>query len=92
MKVLDRANVQIEIWERGAGYTLASGSSCSAAAAVAHRLGLCDSDIVVHMPGGKIDITISGNYQILKAGSVTKVAEGTISAEIFDYGFRKNHR
>ena len=36
MKVLDRANIQIEIWERGAGYTLASGSSSSAAASVAH--------------------------------------------------------
>jgi diaminopimelate epimerase len=84
MKILDRANIQIEIWERGAGYTLASGSSSSAAAAVAHRLGHCDSDIVVHMPGGKIDITISDGYNILMAGSVTKVAEGTISPEIFN--------
>ncbi len=84
MKILDRANIQIEIWERGAGYTLASGSSSSAAAAVAHRLGHCDSDIVVHMPGGKIDITISDGYDILMAGSVTKVAEGTISPEIFN--------
>ncbi|HAO79335.1 MAG TPA: diaminopimelate epimerase, partial [Verrucomicrobia subdivision 3 bacterium] len=33
LKILDRANIQIEIWERGAGYTLASGSSSSAAAA-----------------------------------------------------------
>jgi diaminopimelate epimerase len=84
MKILDRANIQIEIWERGAGYTLASGSSSSAAAAVAHRLGHCDSDIVVHMPGGKIDITIADGYDILMAGSVTKVAEGTISPEIFN--------
>ncbi len=84
MKILDRANILIEIWERGAGYTLASGSSSSAAAAVAHRLGHCDSDIVVHMPGGKIDITISDGYNILMAGSVTKVAEGTISPEIFN--------
>ena len=44
LKVLDRANIQIEIWERGAGYTLASGSSSSAAAAVAHRLGLVDQN------------------------------------------------
>jgi len=92
MKILDRANIQIEIWERGAGYTLASGSSSSAAAAVAHRLGLCDPDIVVHMPGGKIDITISGDYQITMAGSVTKVVEGNLSTEIFDYEFRNNHR
>ncbi len=50
LKVLDRANIQIEIWERGAGYTLASGSSSSAAAAVAHKLGLCDRAISVHIP------------------------------------------
>ncbi len=44
LKVLDRANIRIEIWERGAGYTLASGSSSSAAAAVAHKLGLVDRE------------------------------------------------
>lgn len=84
MKILDRSNIQIEIWERGAGYTLASGSSSSAAAAVAHRLGLCDPQIKVHMPGGEIDIEISENYDILMTGAVTKVAEGTIDPELFD--------
>src|SRR5512142_1901254 len=56
LKVLDRGNVQIEIWERGAGYTLTSGSSSRAAAAVASRLGLVDRDVTVHMPGGKLTI------------------------------------
>jgi len=83
MKVLDRLNIQIEIWERGAGYTLTSGSSSSAAAAVAHRLGLCDSNITVHMPGGKIEILISEDYSITMTGPITKVAEGIISEEIF---------
>ena len=85
MKVLDRNNIQIEIWERGAGYTLASGSSSSAAAAVANRLGLCDSPITVHMPGGQILIEMSDRFLITMTGSVTKVAEGLISEEIFDY-------
>ena len=49
MRVLDHRNICIEIWERGAGYTLASGSSSCAAAAVAHRLGYCDKEICVHM-------------------------------------------
>ncbi len=83
MKILDRANIQIEIWERGAGYTLASGSSSSAAAAVAYRLGLCDSQIAVHMPGGKIDITVSSDFLITMSGPVTKIADGTISDEMF---------
>lgn len=83
LKVLDRANIQIEIWERGAGYTLASGSSSSAAAAVAHKLGLVDSDITVHCPGGLIKIEIGDNFAICMTGSVTRVAEGVISPEIF---------
>lgn len=84
VKVLDRNNIQIEIWERGAGYTLASGSSSSAAAAVANRLGLCDSSVTVHMPGGLILIEIGDRFSITMTGSVTKVAEGLISEEIFE--------
>jgi diaminopimelate epimerase len=82
LKVLDRGNIQIEIWERGAGYTLASGSSSSAAAAVAHKLGLCDRSITVHMPGGKLAIEIGEDFDVLMTGPVTKVAEGVIANEI----------
>jgi diaminopimelate epimerase len=83
MRILDRNNIQIEIWERGAGYTLASGSSSSAAAAVAHKLGLCERSISVHMPGGVISIEIGDDFSILMTGAVTKVAEGVISDEMF---------
>src|ERR1035437_5562030 len=83
LKVLDRKNIQIEIWERGAGYTLASGSSSSAAAAVAHKLNLCDREISVHMPGGKIEIKIGDGYAIEMTGPVTKVSDGVIAREMF---------
>ncbi len=83
LKVLDRANIQIEIWERGAGYTLASGSSSSASAAVAHRLGLVDRNITVHMPGGQIGIQIGDKFSIRMTGPVTRVAEGTLNQELF---------
>jgi diaminopimelate epimerase len=83
MKVLDRSHIQIEIWERGAGYTLASGSSSSAAAAVAYRLGLCGGHITVHMPGGEIDIRISEDFFIQMTGPVTRVAEGILYPEMF---------
>jgi diaminopimelate epimerase len=83
LKVLDRANIQIEIWERGAGYTLASGSSSSASAAVAHRLGLVDRSVTVHMPGGQIGIEIGDNFAIRMTGPVARVAEGTLHPEIF---------
>ncbi|AOS46314.1 Diaminopimelate epimerase [Lacunisphaera limnophila] len=83
LQVLDRANIRIEIWERGAGYTLASGSSSSASAAVAHRLGLVDRNITVHMPGGRIGIEIGDNFSIRMTGPVTRVAEGTLHPELF---------
>ena len=84
MKILDRNNIQIEIWERGAGYTLASGSSSSAAAAVAYKLGLCDSEITVQMPGGSIWIQVNEDFTILMSGAVTQVAWGELSKEIFN--------
>jgi len=84
MKVLDRSHIQLEIWERGAGYTLASGSSSSAAAAVAYRLGLCGGQITVCMPGGELDIRISEDFSIQMTGPVTKIAEGTLSPEMFE--------
>lgn len=83
LTVLDRNSIGIEIWERGAGYTLASGSSASAAAAVAHRLGLVDNAISVHMPGGTIDIKIGENYAITMTGPVTRVADGVLVHEVF---------
>jgi diaminopimelate epimerase len=81
LKVVDRATIQIEIWERGAGYTLASGSSSSAAAAVAHRLGLVDRSVAVRMPGGVIGIEIGEGYSIRMTGTVTKVADGVMDPE-----------
>lgn len=83
MRVIDRANIALEIWERGAGYTLASGSSSSAAAAVAVRLGLTDQDITVHMPGGKLSIRVGEDLFITLKGPVIRVGEGTMDSEIF---------
>ena len=83
MKIMDRANIKIEIWERGAGYTLASGSSSSAAAAVAFRLGFTDQDMTVHMPGGKLEIHVHKDLSISLTGPVVRVGEGIIDPEIF---------
>ncbi|MEI2689558.1 MAG: diaminopimelate epimerase [Anaerolineae bacterium] len=69
MQVLDRGRVRIEIWERGAGYTLASGSSACAAAAVAHRLGLCDAQVTVSMPGGRLEVGIAPDWTVTLHGA-----------------------
>lgn len=81
VQVLDRGRLRIEIWERGAGYTLASGSSSCAAAAVAHRLGLCDDEVTVLMPGGELRVEIGADYEITQQGPVVHVASGRIHPE-----------
>jgi len=86
MEILDRQNIRIEIWERGAGYTFASGSSSCAAAGVARRLGQCDSSITVHMPGGSLAIEIDEGFLIRMTGPVVKVAEGHLSDELLGGG------
>jgi diaminopimelate epimerase len=83
MKILSRESIQIEIWERGVGYTLASGSSSSAAAAVAYRLNLCGSHVRVLMPGGAIEVTIGRDFSALMKGPVTRICEGTLFEEAF---------
>jgi diaminopimelate epimerase len=83
LQVLDRANIRIEIWERGAGYTLAFGTSASAAAAAARRLGRVDPVLTVHMPGGTLAVEIGDSYAITMTGPVTKVAEGVLAPELF---------
>lgn len=84
LKVLDRKNIQLEIWERGAGYTLASGSSSSAAASVARKLGLVDAAVTVHTPGGQVAIEMDDQYAVLMTGSVNRVGDGVMSPELFE--------
>lgn len=81
MQVLDRSTVAIQIWERGAGYTLASGSSSCACAAVAHKLGLVDAKLSVLCPGGEIAIEIDPEFRLLMTGPVTRVGEFFLDPE-----------
>jgi diaminopimelate epimerase len=74
LQILDRNRIRIEIWERGAGYTLASGSSSSAAGAVARKMGACDQEITVEMPGGEIGLVIDDDYNVKMTGPATRVA------------------
>jgi diaminopimelate epimerase len=82
LQVIDRKRIRIEIWERGAGYTLASGSSSCAAACAAHRLGLVDSELTVEMPGGSIGIAIQPDGHVLMTGPVAGVARGELADDL----------
>ena len=70
------------IWERGAGWTLASGSSSCAVAATVLKRGLTESDLTISMPGGKLHIEIDDNWEIRMTGEVREITSGTLSAEL----------
>lgn len=82
MNVIDRTHIQIETYERGAGYTLASGTSCCAAAGVAHRMGLVDPKTHVEMPGGTMEIEIKEDGTVLMTGEVRYVAKMILGDEL----------
>ncbi len=81
LEVLGPDRIRIEIWERGAGYTLASGSSSSAAGAVARKMGACGEKITVEMPGGEIQLEIDDAFQVKMAGPATRVATMSLDPE-----------
>ena len=81
-KVISPSLVEILIWERGAGYTLASGSSSSAVASIMVKKGLTNRDITVRMPGGDLKLSIAGDWQIRMTGDVREIASGYFSKEL----------
>ena len=81
-RVVGRDAVDILIWERGAGFTLASGSSSCGAAAAAVRNGRCDPGRVrVRMPGGELIVEVRPDWSLLLEGPVEEVYTGTLTAE-----------
>ena len=81
-KVISRTEVEILIWERGAGYTLASGSSSCAVAAVMVKKGLTDRVLSLKMPGGTLHIEIDEEWNIRMIGDVREIASGYLSDEL----------
>jgi diaminopimelate epimerase len=78
-RALDRHTLQVEIWERGAGYTLASGTSSCAAAGAAIRTGRCASPVTVKMPGGELRVEVGPDWAARLTGDVEPVCQGECS-------------
>lgn len=77
--------LDILIWERGAGYTLASGSSSCGAAAAAVRNGQCDHGRVsVQMPGGVLTVDVRPDWSLRLEGPVEEVYRGTLTDEFVE--------
>lgn len=83
-KVINRDLVEIRIWERGVGNTLASGSSSCAVASAMRKNGLVNNDVTIKMPGGELQISIDDDWNIQMTGIVKEVASGILSNELID--------
>ena len=81
-KVVSPTEVEIMIWERGAGWTLASGSSSCAVASIMVKKGLCEPNLTVKMPGGSLQIEIDKAWNIKMTGEVREIVSGTLSNEL----------
>jgi diaminopimelate epimerase len=77
-EVVNRGRVRAEIWERGAGYTLASGTSASAVAAACMRRGLIDDRVTIEMPGGNLEVRRESNGNLYQTGPARRVYRATV--------------
>lgn len=82
-QVLDRENIQIEIYERGAGYTYASGTGACAAAAASHKMGFVGDRVTVHMHGGELLVEFARDGRIDMTGPVVYIGSITLAEQFF---------
>lgn len=82
VQVVDRATVKALIWERGAGWTLSSGSSSCAVAAACVRAGLTDRHVKVVMPGGALDVVVHEDWSLEQIGFAQEIALGLLAPDL----------
>ncbi len=78
VEVIDRKNVRMRVWERGAGETQACGTGACAVACVTARLGLTDRDVNVHLLGGTLHIRWADDDHVFMTGEAIAVFEGEL--------------
>jgi len=77
LQVVDRANIRLRVWERGAGETLACGTGACAAVAAGIRRGLLDARVRVATRGGALTIAWAGDGQPVRMkGPAKRVFDG----------------
>jgi len=82
MQIVNRDEIRLRVYERGAGETRACGTGACAAVAVGRLLGLLDERVTVHLPGGDLSIEWPGeSNELLMTGPATMVFEGKINID-----------
>jgi diaminopimelate epimerase len=83
-KVLARDRVSILIWERGAGWTLASGTSSCGVVSACVKNGVTDRRVTVESPGGELTVTVAENWELTLTGPVSEIGRGTLSRDLVE--------
>ncbi|RJQ53716.1 MAG: diaminopimelate epimerase [Nitrospiraceae bacterium] len=79
VQVMDKRNIKMRVWERGAGETTACGTGASASGVASVLLGLADRKVTVHLPGGKLRIHWSEkDNRVFMTGDAVRVFEGVV--------------
>ncbi|MDN3680163.1 diaminopimelate epimerase [Vibrio tapetis subsp. quintayensis] len=80
MQLLSRHEINLRVYERGAGETQACGSGACGAVAVGIHQGILDDEVTVHLPGGDLEIRWKGiGHPLYMTGSATYVYDGQLS-------------
>ena len=77
VRVVNKTNLRMRVWERGSGETLACGTGACAAAVIACERGVCDkgSNITVKLPGGDLTVNYT-DERVTLGGETVLVFEG----------------
>jgi diaminopimelate epimerase len=77
-----RTSARALVWERGAGHTLASGTSACAVAAACFDRGLVDGKVTVLMEGGELEVEVGPDLTLIMTGPAEEVYVGTLSPDL----------
>lgn len=79
VQVIDRETIRVRVWERGAGITMASGSSACATAVNAHRRGLTGAKVNVVLDGGTLVVEHTEDNRVTQSGPFATAFEGLLT-------------
>lgn len=80
--LLSRRILQLRVWERAAGLTLACGTAACASAVAAIRLGLAERAVEVRLPGGALEIRQEESGRVTMIGPATDSFSGFVAPEL----------
>lgn len=82
VQVLSKDRIRVRVWERGAGLTMASGSSACATAVNAHRRGLTGPRVEVMLDGGMLTVEHTEDGRVTQTGPYATAFEGMIPDDL----------